>query len=192
MLEEEPLAAALARYQGAEIARVIAPEALQLDSLAACWPFYLSGRVAIVNVWASLYLRQQREVSLVSFAPMPVSQGEEAITAGRGWLVVLVTEDPMRQENATRLLTWWLAPQHNAALCQALSWLPPGRAAFSQWQDDGRYHTFLQTQVEMAIPQPTLSPACADALSAAIQQVLRGEQTAQQAAAQVMAVVNRP
>jgi ABC-type glycerol-3-phosphate transport system substrate-binding protein len=191
LLEEEPLATALARYQGAEIARVIPPEALVLDSLAACWPLYLTGQVGIVNVWASLYLRQHPGEGLVSFSPMPVGGGEEAITLGRGWLVVLVTEDPMRQEGAARLLTWWSTPQHNAALCEALSWLPPSRTAFSQWRGDVPYYLFLQTQIEGALPQPTLSPTWAEALSAAVQQVLRRKQTAQEAAAQVMAVVSR-
>lgn len=191
LLEEEPLAAALARYQGAQIARVIPPEALELDSLAACWPLYLTGQVGIVNVWASLYLRQPPGERLVSFSPMPISGRGEAITLGRGWLVVLVTEDPIRQEGAARLLTWWSTPQHNAALCDALSWLPPSRAAFSQWRGDAPYYPFLQTQIEGALPQPALSPTWAEALTTAVQQVLRSGQTAQEAAAQVMAVVNR-
>ena len=189
LLEGEPLAAALARYQGAEIVRVVPSEALQLDSLAACWPLYLSGRVGMVHVWTSRYLAEQSKLQHTSFAPIP-TVGETRITVGRGWLMVLVAKDPVRQEKAARFLSWWLAPQYNAALCRATGWLPPGHAAFAQWQGDDRYYRFLQGQLEVALPQPILSPPWAEALSGAIGQVLRGEVTAQEAAAQVMAVVS--
>jgi len=189
LLEEEPLTAALARYQGAEIGGVIPPEALQLDSLAACWPLYLSARVGMVHVWASHYLAERPKLQRTSFAPIP-TVGETRVTVGRGWLMVLVTEDPVRQERAARLLSWWLTPQHNAALCRATGWVPPGHAAFAQWQGDDRYYRFVQGQLEVALPQPTLPPPWAGALSGVIGQVLRGEVTAQEAASQVMAVVS--
>jgi ABC-type glycerol-3-phosphate transport system substrate-binding protein len=133
---------------------------------------------------------EQSTLQQTSFAPMPIGAGDTAITLGRGWLMVLVTEDPIRQVSAARLLTWWLTPQQNAALSQAMNWLPPGRAAFAQWQRDGRYYPFVQAQLESAQPQPALPPTRAEALSAAIGQVLRGDQTAQEAAAQVMAKVS--
>lgn len=191
LLEEAPLTAALARYQRAEIDGVIPPEALQLDSLAACWPLYLSRQVGMVHVWASHYLAERPKLQRTSFAPIP-TVGEMRVTVGRGWLMVLVTEDPVRQERAARLLSWWLTPQHNAALCRATGWLPPGHAAFVQWQGDDRYYRFLQGRLEVALPQPTLPPLWAEALSGAIGQVLRGEATAQEAASQVMAVVTSP
>ena len=189
LLEQEPLTAALARYQGAEIAGVIPPQALQLDSLAACWPLYLSGQVGMVHVWASHYLAEQPKLQHTSLAPIP-TVGETMVTIGRGWLMVLVTEDPMRQERAARLLSWWLTPQHNAALCQATGWLPPGHAAFAQWQGDDRYYRFVQGQLEVALPQPALPPPWVEALNGAIGRVLRGEMTAQEAAAQIMEVAN--
>ena len=106
--------------------------------------------------------------------------------------MVLVTGDPVRQERSARLLNWWMTPRHNAALCRATSWLPPGHAAFAQWQGDGRYYRFIQGQLEVALPQPTLPLAWAEALSEAIDQVLRGQLTAQEAAAQVMAAPSPP
>jgi len=188
LLEDGPLTAALARYQGAEIARVIPPEALQLDNLAACWPLYLSGQVGMVHVWASHYVADQPRLQHTAYAPI-ASGAETMITWGRGWVMVLVTEEPARQESAAGLLKWWLTPQHNAALCRATSWLPPGHAAFTRWQGDDRYYPFVEGQLEAALPQPTLPPAWAEALSGAIGQVLRRERTAQEAAAQVMTAI---
>jgi len=188
LLEEEALAATLERYQEAEGAGVIPVEALQLDSLTACWPLYLSGQVDMVHVWASKYLTERPKLQHTSFAPIPAA-GQTRVTLGRGWLMVLVAEDSARQERAARLLSWWLTPQHSASLCRAVNWLPPSRAAFALWQGDDRYYRFLQGRLEVALPQPTLPPLWAEALSRAIGQVLRGELTAQEAAKQVMAVV---
>ena len=189
LLEEEPLAVALARYQGVEIAGVMPAEALQLDSLAACWPAYLSGRVGIVHVWASHYLADKPNLRRTSFAPIPIA-GETMVTMGRGWLMVLLTEDPVRQEWAARLVSWWLTPKHTAALCQVTGWLPPGQIAFTQWQGEDQYYPFVRGQLEVALPQPTLPSAWTEALSEAIGQVLGGELAFSEAAAQVMAVVS--
>lgn len=188
LLEKEALAATLKRYQEAEGAGVIPAAALQLDSLAACWPLYLSGQADMVHVWASKYLAERPKLQHTSFAPIPAA-GQTRVTLGRGWLMVLVAEDSVRQEGAARLLGWWLTPQHNATLCRALTWLPPSRSSFALWQGDDRYYRFLQGRLEVALPQPTLPPLWAEALSRAIGQVLRGELTAQEAAKQVRAVV---
>ena len=188
-LEREPLTATLAVYQGLAISGVLPPEALQLDSLAACWPLYLSGRVGMVHVWSSRYLAEGSKIQSTSFAPIP-SADESTATIGRGWLMVLVTEDPGRQERAARLLSWWMSPQQNAAMCRATGWLPPGRKAFAAWRDDSRYHPFIEEHLEVALPRPALPPAWTEALSESIDQVLRGQATAQQAAAQVMSVVS--
>lgn len=187
LLEQEPLVAALGRYEGVAIAGVLPPETLQLSSLADCWPLFLSGQVSVVHTWASHYLAGQSGRQQTSFAPIP--SGDRMVTLGRGWLIVLVTEDPARRESAARLMSWWLSAEHSADFCQAAGWLPPTHMAFDQWQGDGRYYTFLQGQLEAAIPQPVLPAAWAEALSAAIGHVLRRELTSQEAAAQVMDIV---
>lgn len=189
LLEEEPLGTALARYQGLRIAGVIPAEALQLESLADCWPAYLSGRIGIVHVWASDYLMHRADLRHTSFAPIPVA-GEATVTIGRGWLMVLLSQDPGRQERAARLVGWWLTPKHTAALCQATGWLPPGHAAFAQWQGEDQYFPFLRGLLEVAVLRPDLPSLWADALSEAADQVLRGELAFGDAAAQVMAVVS--
>lgn len=188
-LEEETLNATLARYRRLRTAEVLPPEAVKLDSLRACWPLYLSDRASMVHVWASHYLAERAKLRGTSFAPVPAA-GETHITLGRGWLMVLVTGDPARQEEAARLLNWWLTPQNNASFCRATGWLPPTHPAFEQWQkEDDRYHHFLEGRLKVAVPQPVLPASWAEALSKAIGQVLGGELTAQEAAAQVMAVV---
>jgi ABC-type glycerol-3-phosphate transport system substrate-binding protein len=190
LLEEPPLLAALGRYQGAQIAGIIAPEALQLDNLTGCWSLYLSHQVGVTHVWASSYLATKSMVRQTSYAAIPTGPQEAIAAIGRARLMVLLAEDPVRQERAARLLTWLLSPQQNTSLCRAMSWLPPSRAAFARWQDrDDPYHAFLLTQLETALPQPTLPALWKDALSVAIDDVLHGEQTAREATTHVMATI---
>jgi ABC-type glycerol-3-phosphate transport system substrate-binding protein len=189
VLQERPLATALARYQGIRMARVVAPEALQVESVTACWPLYLSNQVGIAQVWASDYLAQRSELQHTDFVPIP-SSSETRITVGRGWLMVLVTKDPSRQESAARLLDWWRASEHNTALCDTTGWLPPTRTSFAQWQHDDAYCGFLQEQLEVARPQLDLPSPLASALSDAIGEVLQGEATAQEAAAHLTSLMN--
>jgi ABC-type glycerol-3-phosphate transport system substrate-binding protein len=188
-LRESPLVTALARYQGMRLAGVVAPEALQVDSVAACWPLYLANRASISQVWASDYLARRRMLQRTRYAPVPTSNGT-AMTVGRGWLMVLTTRDPDRRESAARLVDWWRSPASSALLCEATGWLPPDRESFGLWGSEDPYYAFLEQQLEGAKPQPTLSSSLADGLSEAIGQVLNGELTAQEAAAQVIAGTN--
>jgi len=189
LLEKEPLATALARYQGLRIAGVTPPATLQLDSLSACWPLYMAGQADIVHVWASNYLAGRSRLPDSSFAPIP-SADETRMTIGRGWLMVLVTKDPARQEAAARFLNWWQCPEHSATLCQVTNWLPSDRSAFALWQGEDEYYGFLREQLQVARPQPDLPSPWAKALSEAIRQVLQGQATAQEATEHVMAIVN--
>jgi ABC-type glycerol-3-phosphate transport system substrate-binding protein len=67
--------------------------------------------------------------------------------------LAVTTADPARQQAAAAWLAWLLTPDRLSAWSQAAGWLPASPQGWQTWGDNP-YHTFLQSQLKVAVPSP--------------------------------------
>lgn len=162
---------------------------LELETADDAWPIYLAAEAAMTNVSSQRYSADRGQLKNTAFAPIPTKDGN-ASTIGRGWAYAIITRDPRRQAAAAKFIEWLMAPQNLAPWSQATNHLPTRRSALALAAEDD-YTTFLNEQLERAHFRPSL-PAygtIAQALQEAVQEVLTGEATPEEAAAEVMAAI---
>lgn len=186
-LDQATLAAVLGFYRDGMTMGVIPPEVLEYKSSADCWPVYLSAQVTASNVNSARYLSDRHILLSTGFAPIPTRDGKP-VTINRGWALAVVTKDPDRQATAASLLEWLLNPANNAAWNQAAGHLPTRRSAFEYLDQADAYVTFVYRRLENARPYPS-DPGyeqMSRALQQAVQNVLSGQATPEEAAAAVI------
>lgn len=189
-LDQTTLIEVLSFYRDGIALGTIPLDVLNYKSIADCWPVYLSARVSASHVDSARYLSDRHMLLSTSFAPIPTRDGK-AVTISRGWALALVTKDPDRQALAASLLEWLLDPEHNAIWNQAAGHLPTRRSAFEYLDQTDEYVTFAYRRLENAQPYPT-EPGFEQmgrALQQAVQSVLSGQATPEEAAAVVMSSI---
>ena len=187
-LDEEAMTAVLSYYAAGIQSGVVPTIALELESTLDTWPIYLEAEVAMTEVAASHYLANRDLLHNTAYAPIPGQSGP-APTVSQGWMVAIVTIDPYRVEGAARFLEWWLSPENNADWNLAAGTLPVRRSAYQRLGEQDPYFTFLANLLKTAHPYP-LAPdyrEVAVAWQIAVEAVLTGQQTPEEATAQVMA-----
>jgi multiple sugar transport system substrate-binding protein len=186
-LDQKTLTEVLSFYRDGAAMDVIPPDVLEYGSTASCWPVYLSAQVALSNVDSASYLHDRGILLSTGFAPIPTRDGKP-VTISWGWAWAVVTQDPDRQVIAAALLEWLLNPVNNAAWNQAAGHLPTRRSAFEHLDQEDEYTSFAYQQLESARPNPTAASyeQMSRALQQAVQDVLSGEVTPDEAAATVI------
>ena len=185
-LDGEKLTQVLEFYKEGSDKGIIPRSVLSLKTLDDCWPLYLSAETAMANVSSRRYSANRGSLENTAFAPIPTRDGN-ASTIGHGWALAIITRDPRRQAAAAKLIEWLLDPENTAAWNREANHLPTRRSAFDlQIADD--YIAFLREQLEMAHFRP-LPLAYSEALQRAIQDVLTGNATPKEAAAEVIAEI---
>jgi len=191
-LAEEAMAAVLSYYAAGIQSGVVPTTVLEIHSALDAWPTYLEAKVAMIEIPASHYLANRDLLQTTAYAPIP-GQAGPAPAVGQGWAVAVVTKDPYRVAAATRFLEWWLSVVNNTNWNLAAGTLPVRRSAYERLADGDPYFAFLANLLETAQPYP-LALAYREVAAAwqiAIAAVLTGEQTPEQAAAQVMATLGQ-
>jgi multiple sugar transport system substrate-binding protein len=191
-LNEEAMAAVLSYYAAGIQSGVVPTMVLELASTLDAWPIYLEAEVAMTEVAASHYLANRDVLRTTSYAPIPGQVGP-APTTSQGWMIAIVTKDPYRVAASTRFLEWWLGAENNANWNLAAGTLPVRRLAYQRLGEAEPYFVFLAELLEAARPYP-LALAYREVGAAwqiAIEAVLTGEQTPEEAAAQVMATLGQ-
>ncbi|MCR4406894.1 MAG: extracellular solute-binding protein [Anaerolineae bacterium] len=189
-LDQTILAEVLSFYRDGAALGAIPRDVLDYKSIADCWPVYLSARVSASHVTSAHYLSDRHMLLSTGFAPIPTRDGK-AVTINRGWALALVTKDPDRQALAASLLEWLLDPENNATWNQAAGHLPTRRSAFEYLDQTDEYVTFAYRRLENARPYPT-EPGfeqMSRALQQAVQNVLSGQATPEEAVAAVMSTI---
>ena len=141
----------------------------------------------MTEIVASHYLANRQVLRTTSYASIPGQDGA-APTVSQGWMAAIVTEDPYRASAAARFLEWLLSPENNANWNLAAGKLPVRRAAYPRLGEQDPYFAFLSELLETARPYP-LAPdyqKAAVAWQMAMEAVLGGQQTPEEAAAQVI------
>jgi ABC-type glycerol-3-phosphate transport system substrate-binding protein len=170
---------------------VFPPDVLDYHSTEDCWQAYQAGEADLAQVSAHRYLLEREALEGTVAAPIPAINGA-ASAIGDGWVLVLVATEPSRQSLAAEFMARLMAPQINAAWSRATGYLPTRQAALADVIEADSYYRFADEQLERAQPRPRLSnyAQLAAALQRAVEDVVSGAATPEEAAARV--VENNP
>lgn len=182
-LDLQPLQEALEYYRRGADAGVFPPTVLEATTTDYFWPTYLEVGVDATHVKSSFYLANREMLQNSKAAPIPTKDGE-LFTVARGWSIAMVTEVPSRQQKAVRFIQWFVAPDNNAYWSTAAMKLPTRYAAYSLLGEDDEYWQFTLKQLEIATPIPAFHgyDRIGRVLQQAVQEVLSGESTPEEAA----------
>jgi multiple sugar transport system substrate-binding protein len=182
-LDEQVLRTVLDYYRQGLKEGVIPPEVLSISTPDEVWPDYVAAQVGMTHANSHRFLTDKNVLRSTEFASIPTSDGAP-LTIGRGRALAIVTVDPDRQIEATRLIEWLMAPDNNAAWSRVTMYLPTRYAAFDLMGDEDPYWPFLESQLEVAVPSPAFPEfdQLGRVLQQAIIEVLSEEATPEEAA----------
>ena len=190
-LEADSLTAVLQYYQDGVSRGVFPTEILNYHSTDDSWRGYLAGEAALTHVSAHRYLAEQDQVFSSAIAPIPTIDGAGA-PISRGWALALVATEPARQSLAVEFMTQLMSPETNASWNEAANYLPTRQAALGYGDEAAiaadSYTRFAGQQLQMARPRPRLPhyTQVAAALQEAVQEIITGSTTPEEAAAQAI------
>jgi len=175
MLEREPLVTVLDYYARGVDRGIFGTNLLEFTQYDDYWNQFVAAEVHMVGVDSLTYLSQQASVQNVGLAPIPTVDGLP-VTALDGWMWVLTTQDPDRQQQARTFLSWMMRISQQSAFTEAFGVVPSQSRALRLW-DDEVYADFAQTLLESAlvIPGAQRSNSAAMALQQSLVAVLDGE-----------------
>ena len=191
-LDKDALLEVLQFYQDGLEAGAIPPSVLEFEDLDDCWVVYVSAQAAMSNVNSAKYLADRGLLKNTSFAPIPTRDGNIA-TLSQGGALAIVTEDLARQTIVAQFIEWLLEPENSANWNLAAGYLPTRQAAFDHLGTEDKYFAFAQRQLENVYPRPIASAyeKVGRALQRAVQDVLEGKASPQEAVEAVITAVGQ-
>jgi ABC-type glycerol-3-phosphate transport system substrate-binding protein len=186
-LEFDSLTAVLQYYQDGVSRGVFPTDILNYHSTDDSWRVYLAGDATLTHVSAHDYLVDRDQLPSTAMAPIPAINGPGA-PISRGWALALIASDPTRQSLAVEFMTQLMSPQTNADWNKAAGYLPTRQAALALWDEEDSYTRFTSQQLETAQPRPRLEnyTQVAAALQEAVEAIISGSATPEEAAAQAI------
>lgn len=184
-IDEQALLDVLSFYQQGVENEVISPDNLEFSTVAELWPIYLEG-AGLTQTNVRQYLAGRESLNNSTYAAIPVrSKDDIPVTMTRGWVMVLVTADPSRQNEALSLIEWFLSTENNVAWNSLNMTIPTRSSAYQQLAGDDPYWSFLVEQLNTArlLPDFPDYDRIGRIIQQAVQQVLSGEATAEDATA---------
>jgi len=191
-LDKDALVEVLQFYADGLEAGAIPPSVLEYADLDDCWVVYVSAQAALSNVSSDKYLADRGVLKNTSFAAIPTRDGN-VVTLSKGWALAIVTEDSSRQAAAAQLIEWLLEPENNANWNRAAGHLPTRQTAFDHLGTEDQYFPFARQQLKSVYPRPMAAAydKIGRALQRAVQDVLQGEVSPEEATEAVIAVVEQ-
>lgn len=192
-IDEDALETLLAFYEQAREDGIVEPALLQLTDPAETWDLFNARQTGLAATTSTAYLSLRGELNNTQFTWLPTADGDPFALVD-GWVWVVTTEDPARQEAALELLDELLEPANQAAFTEAMGWLPSQPAALQVWAEDDGYATFADRVLSnaAALPEPGLQALVGTAVQDAFEAVLLDDVPAGQAAAEAARRVNTP
>jgi ABC-type glycerol-3-phosphate transport system substrate-binding protein len=185
-IDDQILRDVLNFYHQALENQIIDASILEAATTEELWPTYLDGKAGLTQISVRQYLTDRSSLNNSVFAPLPV-QGEQdtPVAVTHGWALVLVTDDINRQRAALPLIEWFLSTSNNATWNNLNKSIPTRDTAFQQLAGDDPYWVFLTEQLNTAQPQPGFTgyDQIGRIFQQAVEQVIRGEATPDEAAA---------
>jgi ABC-type glycerol-3-phosphate transport system substrate-binding protein len=187
-LEQVSLAAVLQFYQDGLSRAVFPTGILNYHATDDCWRDYVAGNAALAQVSAHRYLVERDRVQTTAVAAIPSINGPAAALA-RGWALALVATDAARQIAATDFLVQVIEPEVNADWARSAGYLPTRQSSLANWDDTDSYTRFIQQQLQSARSRPLIAnyAQVASALQDAVEAVLTGTASPEEAAAEAIA-----
>jgi len=191
-LDKAALVEVLQFYADGLEAGAIPPSVLEHADLDDCWVVYVSAQAALSNVSSDKYLADRELLKNTAFAAIPTRDGNTA-TLSQGWAWAIVTEDPSQQAAAVQLVEWLLEPENNANWNRAAGHLPTRQAAFEHLGTEDQYFPFARQLLESVYPRPMAAAydKIGRALQRAVQDVLQGEASPEEAAEAVITAIEQ-
>ena len=186
-LQEDNLTAVLQYYNDGVTRGVFPADILDYHTTDDCWRDYLGGEAVLTHVSAHRYLTNGDQRPSTAMAPIPAINGPGAAIS-RGWAQALVSSDAARQSLAMEFMTQLMSPEVVGAWNLAASYLPTRQAALDTWDEEDSYTRFAGQLLQTAQPRPRMEnyTQVAAALQKAIEDVITGAATPEEAAAQAI------
>lgn len=164
----------------------------ELPDAAACWEAYQERQGTLSVVPAAEYWSAENRVDAPGW--IPTADGTPYGLA-HFWSVALVTQDPVRQDAALRLIAWLKEPERLALASQQMVMLPTSRETLALWGLLPEDLDFIDTLLTTAALPPLIEEIdrpVRRALQAGLV-VMLGESpaTPEQAAAQALTVLRK-
>lgn len=186
-LDADSLTAVLQFYQDGVTRGVFPISILNCHTTDDCWSEHLADQASLTHVSAHRYLTDRDSLPSSAMAPIPAINGAGP-GISRGWSLALVTSDPTRQPLAAEFMTQMMSPETNSAWNEAAGYLPTRQAALARWDEEDSYTRFASQLLQAAQTRPRLPnyTQVAAALQTAVEAVITGAATPEEAAAQAI------
>ncbi|MBL8155299.1 MAG: extracellular solute-binding protein [Anaerolineae bacterium] len=183
----EPLRIVFNFYAQAATEGIITPAVLDYAESSAYLPNLSGGSLDAAVVTSRQYLDLRSGSISLDPAPIPLAAGDPSSTLD-GWMWVIVTRDPDRQVEAARLIEWMMEIDRQGVYTEQIHWLPSRQAALAAWEQTP-FTALAAALMNNAViaPAEDSAPATFRALQNALAAVISGQQTADQAVADVLA-----
>ncbi|MCK6630231.1 MAG: extracellular solute-binding protein [Anaerolineae bacterium] len=185
-IDDRVLRRVLTFYQQALEIGIIDSTILDAATSEELWPIYLEDQEGLAQISVRQYLTDREALTNSTFTALPVPDKDSTpVTISHGWALVLITDDLERQRAALRLIEWFLSTSNNATWNSINKSIPSRDTAFQQLAGNDPYWAFLTEQLNTAQPQPGFAgyDQLGRIFQQAVEQVLRGEATPQEATA---------
>ena len=174
VLDREPLVAVLSYYERGVEKGLFNSTLLQYTRFDDYWNRFASAEAHLIDVDSITYLAHKNAVPSVGLIPLP-TLGGTPFTALDGWMWVVTTSDPDRQQQALVFLSWLMRISQQSSFTEAFGILPSQQRALRLWNDEA-YAEFVRSLIELAesIPLVQRNDAASLALQTALVDVLGG------------------
>ncbi len=179
---EESFRAVLTYYQTLLEKGIIAPDILDATTPDAFWTDYKNGKLDMTLIDTHTFLADRHQLHSSQVGSVPTRNGT-AHPIVDGWVIAMVTPDPLRQQATLRLMESFVTPEANAAWTSFAQSIPVRQSSFDLIAGDDPYWAFLADYLDNAIPMPAFSgyDHLSRIMQHAIEQVIKGEATVDEA-----------
>lgn len=181
-IDESLLAEVLAHYQVMQIAGSLPAASFSVSDSSQTWTTFRENRAVAASAFAGQYLADRTRVTATAFTLLPTRDGNR-LTFASQWNFALVTTDPARQAVALDLMRWLTAPDNLGAWTSAAGVLPTRSGALAAWSDPATKALAGEAlAAAVPMPSPEVLAVISPPVTAAVQAVLKGQATPEEAA----------
>lgn len=189
-LDEEALMEVLSFYERASDNQIIDGFALNYTSPSAYLDDFLSGDLLGGIFNSTIYLQQSLVDPSLGIAPLPMPDGQNASILD-GWMWVLTSTDPDKQEIAVAYINWMMSTQQLSAYAQTAQRLPALQSILDALVADELVAADYVALLDETTLVTTATGTVASAIQDALVSVLTAELTAAEASERALAQIGR-